>query len=146
MDSYILLRYFHFIAIFGLVSSIVGEHLLLKDVLSRKVLKKIAVVDRIQGASALLVVITGLTLWFLVGKPAEFYTRNWILHTKVTLVLVVGLMSIIPTRFFLKNRKGTEDDMIAIPSRIKIIIRAQLLLLFLIPLLAALMAQGRGSF
>ncbi len=146
MDYYILLRYFHFIMIFVLVSSIVGEHLLLEDELSRKAIKKISVLDSVYGISALLVVSTGLTLWFLVGKPTEFYSRNWILHTKVTLVIVVGLLSIVPTRFFIKSRKGEPNETITIPAKIKHIIRAQLLLLFLIPLLAVLMAQGRGAF
>lgn len=146
MDSYVLLRYFHFIMIFVLVSSVIGEHLLLGDELSRKAINKIAVLDRIYGISALLVVGTGLILWFAAGKPTEFYNRNWILHTKVTLVIVVGLLSIIPTRFFIKNRKGTEDEMVAIPAAIKHTIRAQLLILFIIPLLAALIAQGNGSF
>ena len=146
MDSYILLRYFHFIMIFVLVSSIIGVHLLLEDRLSRRAIKKISVLDRIQGMSALLVVGTGLILWFLVGKPAEFYNRNWILHTKVTMVIVVGLLSIVPTRFFIKNGKGESNEMVTIPARIKHFIRAQLLLLFIIPLLAALMTQGRGSF
>lgn len=146
MDSYILLRYFHFVTILILVSSIIGEHLLLEDELSRKALKKIAILDSIYGISALLVVVTGLTLWFLVGKPAEFYTRNWILHAKVTLVLIVGLLSIMPTRFYLRNRKGEESDMVSIPPMIKHIIRAQLLLIFLIPLLAGLVAHGIGRF
>ena len=144
--DYILLRYFHFIMLFTLVSTVVVQHLLIEDQLPRKEIKRISLVDRMYGISAILAVASGLTLWFVVGKPQEFYSANWIFHTKVSLVVIVGLLSIVPTRFFIKNCKGEEDEIVSVPSKIKHLIRAQLLLIFLIPLLAVLMAQGRGSF
>ena len=114
-----LVRYLHFISIFAWVSSVVAEHLLLKDSMSRKELKRMLVIDRIYGLAAILTVAGGLLLWFAVGKPAEFYTQNWIFHTKVGLAIVMGIISIYPSLFFAKNQKGDPTEQVAIPSGIK---------------------------
>lgn len=147
MTLYILFRYFHFILIFAIFSSLVAEHLLLKASMTRRELRSLATLDAIYGVSAILLVIVGLVLWFSVGKPADFYTKNWIFHIKVALFVIVALLSIYPTVFFMKNRKGTNlDEVIVPPKSIKMLIRLELLLLLIIPLLAALMAQGVGYF
>jgi putative membrane protein len=146
MNELILSRYLHFIGIFAIVAAIVGQHLLIKDELKRSEIKRLTVLDTIYGAGAILVLIVGLTLWFRVGKPAEFYTKNWIFHLKVTLFVLLGLLSIIPTVFFLKNKKGDPEELVKIPKRIVMVIRTELLLLFIMPLLASLMAYGVGKF
>ncbi len=69
----ILLRYFHFISIFAIVSSLVSEHLLLKKELTRKDIKRIATIDGVYGMGALTLLAVGLSLWLGGhGKPAEF--------------------------------------------------------------------------
>jgi len=44
--------------------------------MTRSEIKRISKVDVIYGFGALLVLIVGFTLWFWVGKPAVFYSRN----------------------------------------------------------------------
>ena len=147
MSPEILLRYFHFISIFALVSTLVAEHLLLKKEMTRAEITRISRIDAFYGIAAILVVAAGLTLWFSgVGKPSMYYSRNWIFHTKVTSVILVGLLSIYPTRFFIKNRKGNPTELVTIPGIIFTLIRIELALLFITPLLAALMARGVGFF
>lgn len=146
MDTFIIVRYIHFIAIFGVISTVVAEHLLLKDKMSRQELTRISKIDGIYGVSAILVVLAGLAMWLWVGKPAEYYSRNWIFHTKFTMFIIVGLLSIIPTVFFMKNRKGDPEEIIEIPKKIIMVIRMELTLLFIMPLLASLMAYGKGAF
>ena len=144
MTTEILLRYVHFISIFGIVSSLAAEHLLLKKEMTPKELARISRVDSIYGLSALTLLIAGLTLWLGgFGKPSDFYTHNWIFHIKLTLFAAVGLLSIQPTRFFLKNRKK-QFEKIEVPSSIFWMLRIQLLFVFIIPLLAGLMAKGIG--
>ena len=146
MTAEILLKYFHFVFIFIVVSSVVAEHLLLKPQMTRAEIKRLSTIDGIYGLSSIVVVGVGLTLWLSdIGKPAVFYTQNHIFLTKVGLFVIVGLLSIYPTVFFLKNRKGEDSrEEVTIPKAIKILIRTELLLLFLIPLLAVLMAKGIG--
>lgn len=142
----ILLRYLHFISIFTVVSSVVAEYLLLQPQMSRSQISRLAKIDAVYGLAAILVVGAGLTLWFGLGKPAEYYSHNWIFWTKVGLFTLVGLLSIYPSIFFARQRKGDPAEWIAIPERIRWIVRLELLLLALIPLLATLMAGGWGRF
>jgi putative membrane protein len=144
MITEILLRYVHFIALFVWIGALTSEHLLLKPQMSRAEIARLARIDAVYGLSAVLVVTAGLILWFGVGKPAEFYSSNWIFHTKVGLAVLVGLLSIYPTVFFIKNRKGQENEIIDIPNNIRLLIRVQLAIMLIIPLLATLMAKGIG--
>jgi len=147
MNPEIVLRYIHFISIFAIVSSLVSEHLLLKKSLTRSEVGKIARIDAVYGMAALTLLIVGLTLWLgSFGKPSIFYSKNWIFHTKITLFLTVGILSIYPTIFFIKNRKGKQDEVINIPKSIFWMLRFEILLLFIIPFFAGLMARGIGFF
>lgn len=147
MTAEITLRYMHFISIFAIVSSLVSEHLLLKKALTRAEVGRLSRIDAVYGIAALTLITVGLTLWLgSFGKPAVYYTKNWIFHTKLTLFLTVGLLSIYPTSFFIKNRKGDPMEVITIPRSIFWIVRIELLLIFIIPLLAGLMAHGIGYF
>ena len=139
----LFVRYVHFLGIFALVSALVVEHLLIKSELSLAEVKRLAAIDGIFGFSALLVLGAGLTLWLWVGKPAEFYTANPMFHAKLTAFIVLGLLSIYPTLFLLKSRrKGLAITQV--PKKIIMFVRAELLLVLIIPLLAVLMARGHG--
>jgi putative membrane protein len=145
MTLEIFVKYIHFICIFAIVATVSAEHLLLKPQLTRNEIKRLSVLDGIYGISALILLGAGLSLWLWLGKPAEFYTKNWIFHTKLTMYILMGLLSIYPTIFFLKNRKGAnQEDLVAIPPIIKWLIRLELLVIFIMPLLATLMARGIG--
>jgi putative membrane protein len=146
MDAFIFVKYLHYIGVLGIVSAVAAEHLLLRGELYRHEIRRLFVLDGIYGFSAVVVLAAGLLMWFVVGKPDGFYTRNWIFHTKIFLFIIVGLLSLIPTVFFIRNRKGRRDDLVTVPQHLKMIIRLELLLLLLIPLLAVLMAHGKGSF
>jgi len=145
MAPEILLRYLHFISIFVIVSALVAEHLLLKKELTRKELTRLSRIDAVYGIAAVVLVAAGLTLWLgSFGKPSIVYSKNWIFHLKLTLFIIVGLLSIYPTVFFIKQRKGDPEDKVTIPGILFWMLRIELTLLFIIPLLAGLMAQGIG--
>ena len=147
MTAIVLTRYLHFIAVFAIVGAIVAEQFLVTKSMKRREIKLVARVDGIYGLGAILVLVAGLALWLWVGKPAEFYTKNWIFHTKLTLFVVLGILSIYPTIFFLKNRKGADlEELIHIPMAVRICLRLELALLFIIPILASFMSLGIGSF
>lgn len=146
MTTEIILRYFHFISIFAIVGSLVSEHLLLKKEMTRIELTRLSRIDAVYGLAALTLLGVGLTLWFSgVGKPSVYYSQNWIFHLKITLFGIVGLLSIYPTIFFVKNR-GSQSEIVKIPPIIFWMLRIELLLVFIIPLLAGLMARGVGFF
>lgn len=146
MITYLVVKYLHFVGIFLIVATLSAEWALLQKQLSRRQVVTLSKIDALYGFAAVLVLAMGLTLWFGVGKPAAFFSQNWIFHLKVGLYVVVGLLSIWPTIFFIKNRKGHPDDLLTIPASIRWCVAVEVLLLFVIPLLAVLMANGVGAF
>lgn len=142
MISELIVRYFHFIGIFFVFASLVSEHLLIEPAMTRKAIKRLSIIDGVFGISAVIVLITGLLLWFSYGKPAIFYTKNPVFHTKVFLFIMIALLSIYPTLFFLKNRKGDLSETVGIPKMVLMFIRFELLLVAIMPLLAVIMAKG----
>ena len=90
MTLEIILRYLHFVSIFAIVSSLVAEHLLLKTEMKRVEITRVSRIDAIYGLAAVTLLGAGLTLWLgSIGKPAEFYTKNWIFHTKITCFILL---------------------------------------------------------
>lgn len=139
----IVIRYVHFLGIIMLSASLIVEHLLLHKSVSRQQFKRLLSSDLTYGVSAVLVLGSGLLMWLVVGKPAEFYTTNGLFHIKLTLFVLIALFSIYPTIFFIKNRRKTSDP-VEIPARIILLLRLELALLVLMPLLGVLIARGQG--
>ena len=146
MDLVIITRYVHFISILTVVSCLVSQYLLIEGELPRKTIKRLWRIDNVYGAGAILAVFAGLVLWFWIGKPAEYYSQNWILLLKVGLFALVGVVSVVPTLFFRRSRKGEDAESVRVPSYIKTIIKIELIIVFVLPLLASLMANGKGYF
>lgn len=138
----LLVRYGHFFGIFVIFSILSAQHLLVKDELEPISIKKIAALDMVYGVSALAVLLFGLGLWWGVGKPADYYTHNPLFHAKVGLFVLTGVLSFIPTRFYLKHKHSGQP--VTVPRSIIMIIRIELTLLVIVALLAVLMAQGVG--
>jgi len=140
----ILVRYLHFVSIFILVAAVLGQHLILRGTITRALAGKAQKLDIAYAIAVVVVLGTGLLQWFVVGKPADFYSSNPVFHTKVLLFLLIGLVSIYPSVYLGKNRKGNPDELITIPPGIVWSVRVELVILFLMPLLATLMARGIG--
>src|SRR5262245_50625336 len=97
LTTEIFLRYVHFVSIFTIVSTVVSEHLLLKKELTRAEIVRLSRIDAVYGIAAVVLIAAGFTLWLgSFGKPAVVYTKNWVFHLKITLVLAVALLSIYP--------------------------------------------------
>ena len=147
MNAEILLRYLHFVSIFTITGVLISEHLLLKKTLTRAEIGRLSRIDAVYGLAALTLLSAGLTLWLGgFGKPAVYYSQNWIFHLKLTCFLLVGILSIYPTVFFIRNRKGDRSELVTVPSSVFWMLRLELFLLAVIPLLAGLMARGVGFF
>lgn len=138
----VITRYLHVLGFMTLFAALVAEHLFFKREMTPAEIKRMAVLDAIYGVAAAIVIATGFILWFGVGKPADFYTKNPIFHVKFTLFFLVAALSLYPTYFFIRHRQSTEN--VIAPKAVIMLIRAELALLLLIPLMAVLMALGIG--
>ena len=140
----LVVRYVHFLAIIALISTLVGELVLVQKKMNLKDFKKLALVDGVYGLAAITTLVAGFLLWFVVGKPAEFYSANFVFHIKISLFVLVGLLSTIPTYFFFRKRNDTSEH-ILVPGYVLTVIRVELVLLALIPMFGVLIARGIGN-
>ena len=144
-----IITYFHFIAIILLFISLTVEKILFKPAIDTATAKKIIVFDGIYGGAAVLLLLTGFLKYFFFGKGAAYYNHNHLMWIKLSLFLIVGLLSIKPTVYFLKWRKvlksGGEIIITAQDYKsISMFIHMELGIAVFIPLLATLLARGFG--
>lgn len=109
--------------------------------------RRLRLVDNWYGIAAGLVIITGLSLLFLDLKGPAFYTHNPVFWTKMTLFVIVALLSIFPTVAYIRwSARETADGTIALQDpeygRIRGFLWAEVGVFVFIPLCAALMANG----
>jgi len=142
-----LVSFLHFLAAFGVIITVVLERIFLKRQLSKREADRIRKIDGIYGLNAMLVLAFGFLRVFYFEKGSEYYFANPIFHLKLTLFIIIGLLSIYPTVRFMKWKKQfTEKDSILLDEKlfvnIKRILNIELGLLVLLLLSASLMAKG----
>ena len=141
------IRYLHFISILLVYAAVFAEFIMLNRTLSRKNLSFLAKIDGVYGIASIFLVGAGMAMWFgfAVGlgfKPTAWYMENPLFHVKYGLFFVVGILSIWPSIFFMRQRKGDHEEEVQIPNNIRAIVRIELLILSVIPILAVLAAAG----
>lgn len=101
-----LLAAFHILAILTLVVFISSAAALCRpEWFNGAVLERLARIDRIYGIVALLVLLSGLARTFWGMKGMDWYWSAPLLHLKLTLFVIVALVSIKPTLTILRWRR-----------------------------------------
>jgi putative membrane protein len=142
-----LLAYAHFMAAFGLVAALIAELAVFRQTMPLAQFHRLGMIDRWYGTASLLVILTGLARlhWGIQGEA--FITHNPVFWTKMSLYVLVGILSITPTVLFIrwKSRKPTDDPIVIDASdysRVRMLLWLQAVLFIFIPLCAALMTVG----
>lgn len=141
--------YLHYLSIILLFALLTLEHRLFKLPLDLDRARSLMRLDIAYGLSAGLVLASGAARLVWYGKGLAYYLHNSLFHAKLGLFILVGLLSILPTLVFFNWRNdlqaGRVPQVSARLGRLVIMtIRLELLLLLILPLLAALMARGFG--
>ncbi len=141
------LAYAHILAILAVVVFLTSEAALCRpEWINAAIVRRLVRVDVIYLIAAMLLLATGLArAWFGI-KGNHWYWAQPLLHLKLTLFVLIGLISIRPTLAFLRWRKRLDADGSLPPAeevrstRRWVMIEAHLLML--LPLLGVLMARG----
>ena len=144
-----LFAFLHHIAAFTLFAALVVELILIREVLTVGTARRLQVADMVFGISAGVLIVVGLLRVFYFEKGAYYYFHTWTFIAKLALFLIIGLVSIIPTREFLSWRKAVKQGQAPSVSPEKVstlrsIIHWELVGVVVIILMAALMAKGVG--
>ena len=143
-----LIAYLHYLSIILLAGFLVGELVMCRAGMTTEQARRLAGIDAVFFASALAALATGLLRLFFYAKGVSFYTGNSTFWVKMALYVIIAVISIKPTRTFLRWKRAAAErgtapagDEIAAARRV---IHIELGLLALMPLMAVLMARGIG--
>jgi putative membrane protein len=145
-----ILAYLHILAILTMVVFISSEAALCRvQWLNAAVVERLAKVDMVYGFAAIAVLATGVARTWWGMKGTTWYWTNPLLHVKLTLFIIIGVISIFPTLTYFRWRKAVRSTGI-LPSEAEIkktrrLVMIQAHLLVLIPLVAAFLARGFGA-
>ncbi|WP_137891816.1 DUF2214 family protein [Ramlibacter sp. 2FC] len=141
-----LLAYAHILAFLTMVVFLSSEAALCRvEWLNEAVVRRLARVDLVYGLSAGAVLLTGLARIYFGAKGSGWYWSHPLLHLKLTLFVVIGLLSIRPTLMFLRWRRALDAGG-GLPDagqvrRARRMVMVQAHLLPLIPLAAVFLAR-----
>jgi putative membrane protein len=149
MNASAMLAFIHHLAAFTLVAAISAELVLFERNLSIGQARKVQRADMVYGISAGVLVVAGLLRVFYFEKGGSYYFHNVFFIIKLSLFLLVALLSIYPTILFLSWNKSFEAGLPPQPTdvqfqRVRKLLRWELLGVVGILLCASLMARGSG--
>lgn len=140
-----LLAWTHFATIFVLIGALAGELVLYRRALSAVLLRTLARVDALYGIAAGAVIASGLARVFFSLKGPAYYAHNPVFWTKMGLFVAVALLSIAPTIHYRRLLASAQNEVVIDApgyARTRALLIAQTVLVFAIPLCAAIMARG----
>lgn len=141
--------FLHFLAVFGIFATVFLEWQTMSRTPSLAEAKRMQLCDRWYGIFAVMVLVVGFLRVFYFEKGQDFYFASRFFSAKLTLFILVGLLSIYPTMRFLKWRALTKQGLPPTVSErehslIMYALRGELLLLLGVALCASFMARGVG--
>ncbi|MBL8546708.1 MAG: DUF2214 family protein [Hyphomonadaceae bacterium] len=144
------LSFLHFAFALILVGALAAEAFMLRLPVDGRVARLLLRADLFYGISAVGVILAGVARVFWGAKGAAYYADQPFFWAKMAVFGVIGLISIAPTRAFLRwVRQAGQDAAFAVTEadakRVRGLVMIEVHLLALLVLFAALMARGVGS-
>jgi putative membrane protein len=141
--------FLHHVCAFTLFAALVVEFVLMRGTLTVENARKILRADMIFGISAGLLLLVGFGRVMHFEKGAYYYFHTWTFIAKLSLFVLVGLLSILPTLAFRSWRGAVQQGQAPQVTaqqlqRLRSIVHLELIGVVLIILCAALMAKGIG--
>ena len=142
-----LFAFLHHLCAFTLVAAIAVEFALIRGELTLSSARRLLATDMVYGMAAGALLVVGMLRVFFFEKGAAYYFHSHAFLAKLSLFVVVGLLSIIPTMEFLSWRGAVKSSQVpAIDAgkmkRVTVVIHAELAAIVIILLCAAIMARG----
>ena len=141
--------YIHYLGIILCFGALMFERIILKQNLSKNETISIIIADVIYGIAGLAILITGILRVKYYGQGGEFYTGNPVFWVKVSLYIIIGLISLYPTTTYILwaiplSKNKLPDISENLVKRFRLIIMTELVGFAVIPFFATLMSRGIG--
>jgi len=148
----LVLAIVHHLIVFGIASVLAAELALMRpSAMSPQTVRLLGRFDAFYGTLALAILIVGFARVWFGAKGADFYLHNPVFWAKVGAFGVVGLISIKPTVRILAWQKSAKQDAAFVPpapetSALRRLLLAEIHVFALVPVFAAMMARGIGTW
>ena len=147
MTATITAAYIHHLAAFLMLGTLMVELVLLKGELTPTSARSVMRMDMAYGISATVLLVVGFVRVLYTEKGSMYYFSSGPFLVKLTLFIAVALLSIYPTIKFIGWRKalraGRVPDFDAgTRRRVRMLIHVELTVIFVIILMAIMMARG----
>ena len=96
-----LVAYVHYLGIILCFGSLLFERLTLKVGLNRNETISMIIADVVYGLAGVAILVTGILRVKYFGQGGDFYTGNPVFWIKVSLYIIVGLLSLYPTTTYI---------------------------------------------
>ena len=142
-----LFAFLHHLCAFTLVAALAIEFATIRQDLTPSSARRLQVTDAVYGIAAGALLVIGLSRVFWLEKGAAYYFHSHAFLAKLSLFVIVGLASIIPTMEFLSWRGALGAGQVPVMTAgkrrlVTAIIHGELVAIALILLCAAIMARG----
>ncbi len=144
------LAWLHFLFAFILAGALAAEAFILRLPVDSRVARLLLRVDLFYGVSSVLLIVVGVSRVIWGAKGWDYYQAQPFFWAKMATFAAIGLLSIAPTRRFLRWVKAFNADPTFAPAEADIksarrivVIEAHLIAVLL--LFATLMARGIGA-
>ena len=149
MTASALFAFLHFVAVFGIFATVFLEWQTMSPAPTLGEAKRMQRCDRWYGLFAVLLLVVGFLRVFYFEKGSQYYFHSAPFIAKLSLFVLIGLLSIYPTIQFLSWRAALKQGRIpSVDARtlraIRIVIHVELTAIIFLILFAALMARGIG--
>ena len=139
----------HHLLVFATIAVFASELALVREGMGTPAIRSLRTLDAFYGALAALVIVVGFLRVFYGLKVAEFFLLNPLFWGKVSLFVIIGLLSIRPTLTFLAwGRRLASDPAYSPPTReirtVRRFFAAQAILFLALIASAAAMVRGYG--
>jgi putative membrane protein len=146
MATDLVLAILHHVLVFGLVTLIVSEALLLRGDLNAQMIDRLTRLDRSYGMTAMLIIVIGVLRVIFGLKGYQYYLGNPWFWAKMASFAAIGLLSIRPTMRFLAWSRAVRDNPAFVPATGEVTstiqyIRAESIFVVLVLVFAATMAR-----
>src|SRR6267154_3408758 len=112
--------FLHHLAAFGLVAALAVEFILIRGELNLGTARKLQRIDMVFGLSSGVVLVVGLLRVFYFEKGASYYFHSAPFIAKLSLFVIVGLLSIYPTVEFSSWGKSLKQGQMPVLTGRKI--------------------------
>ncbi len=143
------LAWLHFVFAFILVGAIVAEAFILRLAVNAAAARLLLRVDLFYGLSAVLLIVAGISRVIWGAKGWSFYQAEPFFWAKMAVFALIGLVSIVPTRTFIRWAKAANSDANFVApetevKRVRRLVAIETHSVALLLLFASLMARGLG--